>query len=119
MNATLLKKIFTRYAVLAFMLTVAVPPLCVICAWSWHAFVPIGLRGPGAIEPSLMALVSILAGWFWAAKAPLPDSLFIQGWDATQWNPSFRRLPGLRFAASQPAGSDLRNSKVILFWVVK
>ena len=76
MNATLLKKIFTRYAVLAFILALVVPPLCVICAWSWHAFVPIGLQHSGPIALSLMALVSILAGWFWAAKAPLPDSLF-------------------------------------------
>jgi phosphate transport system substrate-binding protein len=80
------QKIFTRYAILAFILAAALP----FAVGSLYAAISSisrivvdllggGIRGGSLAEIGVVLLCVafiILAGWLWAAKAPLPDTLF-------------------------------------------
>ena len=68
-----LKKIFTPYAVLGSCLTVALP--LVTGAFFLLSDVSLFL-GSGPPTIAMMQILPILAGWFWAARSPLPDTLF-------------------------------------------
>jgi phosphate transport system substrate-binding protein len=60
------KKIFTRYAVLSFLLAAALPTV-------YALLFKVGIE---ALLLPLGILIPSLIGWFWAAKARLPDTLF-------------------------------------------
>jgi phosphate transport system substrate-binding protein len=74
----MLKRIFTPYALLSFLLVLLLPVVCVLLLeltpMQWR------MQLSGAVSRHLplilCVLFAILAGWLWAGKAPLPDSLF-------------------------------------------
>ena len=69
----MLKKFFTRYAVMAFFTTIMIP---VVCFFLLYLLNLLPFRLPEQTYFFLIPIAPPLIGWLLATKAPLPDSLF-------------------------------------------
>ena len=101
-----LKKVFTAYAIWGFLLAAILPLLAVVVAFRIVDFYDMVV-----MYVAVPLLAGLLAGWFWAAKASLPDSLFARFMPLVL--PPLLPLL-LRIPAGQPLNLDFALGGILL-----